>query len=283
MAKIALGKGLDALIPAREEKAEKTALRLLDIENIRTPHSQPRKIFSDTAIEELAESIREKGILQPLLVRRQNGSYELIAGERRLRAAQSIGLDEVPAIVMDSMSDLESYQLALIENIQREDLTPLEEAEAYSRLLNNGALSKEELSKKVGKNRSTIANSVRLLALPDRVKELINAGKISAGHARAILSVESEEKQIEIAEKIADSNLSVRTIEEMVYSTKPRKKRGRKLKLKRQPPEIYEAETRLKQHLQTSVKVKRGLKEGKIEISFYNEEDLSRLLDLITG
>jgi len=283
MAKLALGKGLDALIPVKEEKSEKTALRLLDIENIRTPNSQPRKIFSDTAIEELAESIREKGILQPLLVRRQNGSFELIAGERRLRAAQSIGMDEVPAIVMDSMSDLESYQLALIENIQREDLTPLEEAEAYSRLLESGSLSKDDLAKKVGKNRSTIANSVRLLALPDEVKEMINSGKISAGHARAILSVEGEGKRIEIAHQIADSNLSVRAIEEIVYNTKPRKKRGRKLKLKRQPPEIYEAETRLKQHLQTSVKVKRGLKEGKIEISFYNEDDLSRILELIAS
>ena len=280
MTKLALGKGLDALIPVREEPRESSMLVMLRIDQVLTRRSQPRQFFSDSGIKELADSIREKGILQPLLVKHQGGRYQLIVGERRLRAAQLVGLKEIPAIVMNQMTDSEAFQLALIENIQREDLTPLEEAEAYAKLLESAAMTHEELASRLGKNRSTIANSIRLLTLPDEVKELVNEGKVSASHARAILALPDSKKQIELARKIAESNLSVREIEHVVYG-KPRKKRGRSLKLKRQPPEIYEAETALKRYLQTAVRVKRGLKEGRIEISFYNEDDLSRLLDLI--
>lgn len=280
MAKLALGKGLDALIPVREEPSESSRLMMLRTDQVMTRRSQPRQFFSDSRIKELADSIREKGILQPLLVKYQSGRYQLIAGERRLRAAQLIGLDEIPAIVMNRITDSEAFQLALIENIQREDLTPLEEAEAYAKLLESGSMTQEELASRLGKNRSTIANSIRLLTLPDEVKDLVNEGKVSASHARAILALPDSKKQIEVALRIAESNLSVREIEHVVYG-KLRKKRGRSLKLKRQPPEIYEAETALKRYLQTAVRVKRGLKEGRIEISFYNEDDLSRLLDLI--
>jgi ParB family chromosome partitioning protein len=280
MAKLALGKGLDALIPIREEPSESSRLVLLRIDQVITRRSQPRQFFSESGIKELADSIREKGILQPLLVKHQSGRYQLIAGERRLRAAQLVGLDEIPAIVMNQMTDSEAIQLALIENIQREDLTPLEEAEAYAKLLESASMTREELATRLGKDRSTIANSIRLLALPDEVKDLVNEGKVSASHARAILALPDSRKQIEVARRIAESNLSVREIEYVVYG-KPRKKRGRSLKLKRKPPEIYEAETALKRYLQTAVRVKRGLKEGRIEISFYNEDDLGRLLDLI--
>jgi ParB family chromosome partitioning protein len=280
MAKLALGKGLDALIPIREEPSESSRLVLLRIDQVITRRSQPRQFFSESGIKELADSIREKGILQPLLVKHQSGRYQLIAGERRLRAAQLVGLDEIPAIVMNQMTDSEAIQVALIENIQREDLTPLEEAEAYAKLLESASMTREELATRLGKDRSTIANSIRLLALPDEVKDLVNEGKVSASHARAILALPDSRKQIEVARRIAESNLSVREIEYVVYG-KPRKKRGRSLKLKRKPPEIYEAETALKRYLQTAVRVKRGLKEGRIEISFYNEDDLGRLLDLI--
>ena len=280
MAKLALGKGLDALIPIREDPSGSSMLVMLRTDQIITRRSQPRQFFSDDGIKELADSIREKGILQPLLVKHRNGRYQLIAGERRLRAAQLVGLDEIPAIVMNQMTDSEAFQLALIENIQREDLTPLEEAEAYAKLLESASMTREELASKLGKDRSTIANSIRLLTLPDEVKDLMNDGKVSASHARAILALPDRKKQIEVARRIAESNLSVREIERVVYG-KPRKKRGRSLKLKRQPPEIYEAETTLKRYLQTAVRVKRGLKEGRIEISFYNEDDLGRLLDLI--
>ncbi len=280
MVKLALGKGLDALIPVRPEPREDSMFVILGTDEVTTRRVQPRQFFSDKGIKELADSIQEKGMLQPLLVKRRNGSYELIAGERRLRAAQVIGLREVPAIVMNQMTDSESFQLALIENIQREDLTPLEEAEAYARLLESGPMTQDELASRLGKDRSTISNSIRLLALPDEVKELVNQGKVSASHARAILALPNEAKQVEVATRIAESNISVRQVEEIVYG-KPRKKRGRSLKLKRQPPEIFEAETALKHYLQTAVKVRRGLREGRIEISFYGEEDLSRLLDLI--
>ncbi|MBU1318291.1 MAG: ParB/RepB/Spo0J family partition protein [candidate division Zixibacteria bacterium] len=282
MAKLALGKGLDALIPVREDRRNDSKFIMLKASEVVTRSSQPRKKFSDKGINELADSIREKGILQPLLVKRANGSYELIAGERRLRAAQVAGLNEVPAIVMDQMTDTESFQLALVENIQREDLTPIEEAGAFQRLLQSGSMTQEELASKVGKDRSTIANSLRLLTLPEQVQELINEGSISAGHARAILAVPDKEKQLEIARKIAESNLSVRELEGMVYG-KPRKKRGRSLKLKRPPSEIFEAETMLKRHLQTAVHIRRSLKGGRIEIEFYNTDDLSRLIDLIMG
>jgi len=280
MAKLALGKGLDALIPVREEGRGNSMLVMLSTDQIMTRRTQPRQFFPDKGINELADSIREKGILQPLLVKRKDGRYQLIAGERRLKAAQLAGLAEVPAIVMNQMTDSESFQLALIENIQREDLTPLEEAEAYAKLLESGSITQEELATRLGKDRSTVANSIRLLALPDEIKDLVNEGKVSASHARAILAMPDAKKQLELARSIAESNLSVREIESVVYG-RPRKKRGRSLKLKRQPPEIYEAETALKRYLKTAVRVKRGLREGRIEISFYNEEDLGRILDMI--
>jgi ParB family transcriptional regulator, chromosome partitioning protein len=282
MAKLALGKGLDALIPVKEEKREDSKYVTLKIAEVITRSSQPRKIFSDKGINELADSIREKGILQPLLVKKVDGKFELIAGERRLRAAQIAGLNDVPAIVMDQMTDTESFQLVLVENIQREDLTPIEEAEAYRRLMQSGSMTQEELSSRIGKDRSTISNSLRLLTLPDEVREMINEGSISASHARTILAIPEEQKQVEIAKQIAESNLSVREIEGMIYG-KPRKKRGRSLKLKRPPSEIFEAETMLKRHLQTAVHIKRSLRGGRIEIEYYSNEDLSRVIDLIMG
>jgi ParB family chromosome partitioning protein len=282
MTKLALGRGLEALIPTKEGTTKGPNLVSLPISEIRTPDSQPRKYFSDQGISELAESIREKGVIQPLIVKRGSVGYQLIAGERRLRAALLVGLDHVPAIVMDHVSDMESFQLALIENIQREDLTPLEEAEAFKRLLESGPMTQDELAAKVGKDRSTISNGLRLLSLPPEIREMVNERRISPGHARAILAVTDPQKQLEIARSIAESSLSVRAIEEIIYGG-ARKKRGRSLKLKRQPSEIFEAETNLKQYLQTGVRVKRSLKGGRIEIDFYNEDDLSRLLDLIMG
>jgi ParB family chromosome partitioning protein len=281
MAKLALGKGLDALIPVTKVDPEPSGYLMVSLDKVERRQSQPRQRFPEESIRELADSIRENGILQPLLVRRVNGNFELVAGERRYRAAKVAGLQQVPAVIMNDLDDRESFRLALVENIQREDLTPIEEAEAYRSLIEDGNLTKEELASRIGKNRSTISNSLRLLALPDKIKDMLEAGQISSGHARSLLSIEEESEQLRVAEMIAESNMSVRSIENLIYGRKARRKRGRSLKLKRLPPEIYQAETMLKQRLQTAVRVKRSLKGGRIEIEFYSEDDLSRILDLI--
>jgi len=280
MAKITLGKGLSALIPEEIDIQDKRQFALLETARIIASPDQPRRQFDEQGLTDLADSIRQNGMLQPLLVKAKNGGYELVAGERRLRAALMIGLEKVPAVLIDGISRQEQMQLALIENLQREDLNMMELAEGYARLINEYALTQEDLAQRVSKDRSTIANTLRLLNLPEEIQQQIRSGKISPGHARALLALESREEQLQVARLIVSENLSVRTLEELIYGKK-RKKRGRSLKLKKLPPDFADAENRLKQHLGTRVLLRRGLKRGRIEIEFYSEADLNRILEII--
>ncbi len=280
MNKVKLGRGLNALIPNDIDVSDKKKFVVVETEKITPNPDQPRREFDQSSLKNLADSITQNGILQPLLLKAVNGNFQLVAGERRFRAAQMIGLERVPAILVEGLSRLEQMQLALIENLQREDLNVMELAEGYSRMINEYGLTQDDLAQKVSKNRSTITNTLRLLNLPDQVKDLIRKGKISSGHARTILALNSEKEQLEVARKIIDENLSVRVLEDLIYGKK-RRKRGKSLKLKKMPPELIDAETNLKQYLATKVNLKRGLKKGKIEIEFYSDSDLTRILDLI--
>ena len=213
----ALGRGLGALIPAAEAVEEPADNTVVPLSAIQPNPLQPRQVFPDDGIEELAESIRQKGILQPLLVRRANGGFQLIAGERRLRAAQRLGLQEVPVTVRDA-DDGELLEMALIENIQRENLNPLEEARAYRRLSDDFHLTQEEIAVRVGKDRSTVANTLRLLQLPGDIQRDIERGVLSAGHARALVSVGSEAEKLQLAREVVSRRLSVRQTERLAKS-----------------------------------------------------------------
>jgi ParB family chromosome partitioning protein len=269
----ALGRGLGALIPSVYSNGEEGRDSFVPLAAIRPNPMQPRQAFADEGIEELAESIRQKGILQPLLVRRSNGGFELIAGERRLRAAQRLGMEQVPVLVRDA-SDGEMLEMALIENIQREDLNPLEEARAYRRLVEEFNLTQEDIAARVGKDRSTIANTMRLLQLPPEVRTQIERGALSAGHARALAAVPSEAVKIQLAQEIVAQRLTVRQTEHLV-------KRRTRLPAE---PELAAAEQRLTEHLGTRVRVLHGRNgAGKIEIEYYSLQELNGLLDRLTG
>src|SRR5437763_16962934 len=222
----ALGRGLGALIPGGCP-AERKGVMNLGIEEIRPDRSQPRRHFDEAHIEELAESIRSRGVLLPLIVRRAESGYVLVAGERRWRAAQRAGLREVPVMIRE-VSEKESFELALIENIQREDLNPIEEEEAYKRLIEEHGLTQEELAARVGKDRSTVANALRLLRLPEAIKQAIVAGQLSMGHARALLALPDETDLRRAAEKVIGENLSVRAVEALVQRLKSKRLPGEK-------------------------------------------------------
>lgn len=240
---------------------------------------QPRKNFAEEQLNELAESIRQYGVLQPLLVQKKDDFYEIIAGERRWRAAKIAGLKELPVVIRE-YSKQQSIEIALIENVQREDLNPIEEAQAYQRLIQEFQLKQEEIAERVSKNRSTITNSIRLLKLMPEVQEMVAQGQISSGHARAILGVEQPEKQLELAKKIIDEQLSVRAAENAV------KKLGKEPKEKKEDEALNlifeELENRLKSVMSTKVNIKQGnSSKGKIEIEYYSTEELERIVDLI--
>lgn len=280
MSKMKLGKGLNALIPDDIDVSDRKKFVVIEAEKIAANPDQPRRDFDEDSLKNLADSIMKNGILQPLVVKAVNGNFQIVAGERRFRAAKMIGLEKLPAILVEGLSRLEQMQMALIENLQREDLNIMELADGYTRMIQEHGLTQDELAAKLSKNRTTITNTLRLLHLPEDIQRLIRDGKISGGHARTILALESEKEQLELARKIVDENLSVRVLEELVYGKK-RKKRGKSLKLRKIAPEIADAETRLKRHLGTKVALKRGLKKGKIEIEFYSDSDLNRILDII--
>jgi len=289
MKKSALGKGLAALIPTAPMEAAPIStssidagerLLMISLDQLLANPNQPRKHFEEEKLQQLADSIRQKGVLQPILVRKIDGRYQIVAGERRFRAAERLGLPEVPARLVEDLTDRDMLEISIVENLQRDDLNPLELANGYQRLIRDFNLTQEELSTRVGKDRSSVANTLRLLNLPEEVKEQIVAGKLKEGHARAILALESEREQLELARKIIAEDLTVRAIEEIIYGAK-RKKRGRSLKLKTRPVEIAQAETALKRRLGTAVKIERGLKRGKIQIEFYGDADLTRILELL--
>ncbi|RDV39566.1 ParB/RepB/Spo0J family partition protein [Bradymonadaceae bacterium TMQ3] len=277
----ALGKGLGALIPKQAESAEKREFIRLPIARIDTARPQPRTYFDGERIEELAESIKESGLIQPLVVRERQGRYELIAGERRLRACKRAGLSEVPVVIKD-VTDFEAYTLALIENIQREDLNPVEEALAYQKLLDDSGLSQADLAIRVGKSRSALANSVRLLTLSEFVLDLLASGELSAGHARAIITLEAEAAE-RLAAQVVAEGWSVRETEEYVRNLKepPGKKAEPKRNRYRDDALVRDLTERLQHSLGTRVKVKDRQGKGKIEIFYDDVEILQSVLDRI--
>jgi ParB family chromosome partitioning protein len=280
MTKLALGRGLSALIPdvkSSEAVAESiSGITEIAINEIVKNKYQPRLIFHDDAQKELIASIKEKGIIQPIVVRKIESGYELIAGERRFKAAKALDMEKVPAIVKN-VSDEESLELSLIENIQREDLNPIDEAKAYRRLATEFDMSQETISVKVGKDRATIANSMRLLSLPEDIQAKLGAGEISVGHAKVILGLENQSDQRNIVEKIIKDGLSVRETEKAVANIKEPPVHKRKMAFK--DNQIIAIEEHMQRVLGTQVKICQGKKKGKIEIEYYSQEDLERLLE----
>ena len=284
--KKALGRGLGALIPtrpvepARPLPAAPGGLAYIPLDQITPNPYQPRKTFNEASIEELARSVREHGIVQPLVVTRVGDSkYRLIAGERRFRAAQKAGLDSIPVVIKETLADSDVLQVALIENIQREDLNPIEEAYAYHQLHEEFGLTQEEISKRVGKERSTVANFLRLLRLPDAVKKLLAAGQLSMGHARAILAVDSAKKQEQLAERVVKRNLNVRQTEMLAAEKSPKAETPEKEK------DIFtrDAEDKLTRTLRSRVEIDRKRRGGVIHVRFGSEEELIRLVDEMMG
>ena len=265
------------------------SIRTLRLSQIDPNRGQPRQNFEDEALEELADSIRQFGVLQPILVQKKGNRYEIIAGERRWRAARKAGLTEIPAIVRE-YTDQETLELSLIENIQREDLNPIEEAKAFRRLVEEFSLRQEDLAVRVSKSRTAITNSLRLLKLDERVQDMIVQGQISMGHARALIPVEIPEEQYLIAQQIAEKHLSVRDVEKLIkarLSGKKKKKDSGKDKTAERDPALElaykEIEERLKQSLGTKTTIRHsGDGTGKLEIEFYSHEDLEKIVDMLT-
>ncbi|MCL2399230.1 MAG: ParB/RepB/Spo0J family partition protein [Defluviitaleaceae bacterium] len=303
MARKGLGKGLGALLSIEEDELtvpEETitntpaaGVEYIDIRKIEPNRNQPRQFFDDATLAELAESIKSYGIIQPLILKDSGGYYTIIAGERRFRAARLANLESVPGIIKD-YSELETLQIALIENIQRQDLTPIEEAACYRRLMDDFFFSQEDIAGKVGKNRNAIGNAVRLLDLDARVQELVSAGRITVSHAKVLLTIKDGDTQFFAAEQIAEEDLSVRLAESLVLtliqdSEDKEKSRDDDSANKKEENQIRqdvhaaykEAEDELKTLLGTKVSILQGKKKGKIEIEYYSPEELDRLLGLL--
>lgn len=283
----ALGRGLAAIIPVGEpdvpEQGSESGPRTIAIKQIVPNPTQPRRHFDETQLAELASSLREHGVLEPVIVRPQNDKFELVVGERRWRAAQLAGLSSMPAIVR-SLDDRQVMELALVENLQREDLNPMEEAEAFQRLADEFRLTQEQIAERVGKQRSTVANRLRLLELEPELQRQVRDGKISAGHAKALLAVTDGEKRQALANRCIAENLSVRQIEEAARQTnqpeKPKKSRKRGTGSQEALPELVDE---LQQALGTKVRIVRNGQGGRIEIEFYDEEDITRIYELIVA
>jgi ParB family transcriptional regulator, chromosome partitioning protein len=280
MEKRALGKGLGALIPPRDvvfvetEKHEKVIN--LPLTQVKINKYQPRVECSQGKLEELINSIREKGIIQPVLVRRTIDGYELIAGERRLRAAKSLNLDSIPAIVKD-VSDLDMLEISLIENIQREGLNAIEEANAFERFISEFGFTQDKIAQVLSKDKSTISNTIRLLSLPKKIQDQVSKSVISAGHAKALLSLSTENEQFRVCNLIINKGLSVREAEKLVS----RRMSGVKKREPKVDSNIGAVENQLQQALGTRVRIAHGKKRGTIQIEYYSTEDLNRILGII--
>lgn len=294
--KAGLGKGLDSLItnkvaptkPATEaEKKDEKVIEgiLMDIKKVEPNREQPRKNFDEDALLELSESIKQFGVLQPLLVQEKKGYYEIIAGERRWRAAKLAGLKEVPVIIKD-LTEQEVVEIALIENIQRENLNPIEEAIAYKRLLTEFNLKQDEVAERVSKSRTAVTNSMRLLKLNEKVQQMVIDDMLSTGHARALLGIDDQEKQYQTAQKIFDEKLSVRETEKLVKKLQQEKEEDKSKKEAKIDPKMAaifgDLEETMKMILGTKVAINRkDDKKGKIEIEYYSMDELDRIIDLI--
>lgn len=279
--KSGLGKGLSSLITeANAETGRPKKTETLALSKLKPNKNQPRKQFNETELSELADSIRQNGILQPLLVRKKGAAYEIVAGERRYQAAKQAGLKEIPVVIRE-ISDEEVFKLALIENLQRSNLSPIEEARGYQELIKKDGLTQEQLSKIISKSRSAITNTLRLLDLPDEIQEYMVLGTLSAGHARAILAVVGEEGRLKLAQKVISENLSVRQTENLA----PLFSGAEAIKQKRLPtPQSYKRAARqLRMALDTTVKVRNVRGKNKIEIEFANDDELAKLVELLTN
>ena len=289
-----LGKGLDSLIPVsaqkvssgsktsdnKEEKGMETIVKITMVEPNR---EQPRKKFDEDALQELADSIKQYGVISPILVQDRKTYYEIVAGERRWRAAKLAGLKEVPVIIKN-FTEQEIVEISLIENIQREDLNPIEEAQAYKKLLTEFNLKQDEVAERVSKSRTAVTNSMRLLKLCDEVQQMIIDDMISTGHARALISIEDPEEQYMIAQKVFDEKLSVRDVEKLVKNLgKPEKPKKENVQDKSLEIIYQDTEEKLKQALGTKVSISsKGNGSGKVEIEFYSHDDLERIIEMIT-
>ena len=275
-----LGRGLGALLgDVQEESVEKSPYRLLPIHKVEPNPGQPRRDFDEEELQNLADSIKEHGVVQPLTVRETaNGYYQIIAGERRWRAARLAGLWEIPAVIMEA-DDRKTMELALIENLQRQDLNPVEEAMGYQTLMEDYGMTQEETAQRVGKSRPTVANALRLMNLTPEVLDMVRTGKLSAGHARAVLSIKDQKKQQDAAQKIAALGLSVRQAEllckNMAKEPEPKKEPTLAVNY------VAECEKNLSKHLGRGVKIINGKRKGKFELEFYGQEDLQNLLDAL--
>ncbi len=278
--KAALGKGLNALFTETAAESGSEPEASLPIASIVRNPDQPRKSFDETLLSELSDSIKQNGVLQPILVRKKGDKYEIVAGERRYQASKLAGLKEIPAIIRD-IDDAEVFQLALIENLQRSDLTPIEEARGYRKLLDTKGLTQEGLAKILSKSRSAIANTLRLMDLPQEVQDMMEEGQITAGHARAILAVPTEEGRIKLAQKVVTENLTVRQTENLAPLFSVTRD---EIKPKNPAPQYFKRAARtLRQALDTTVKVKQVRGKNKIEIEFKDEDDLIRIIDQLSS
>ena len=278
--KAALGKGLNALFTETAAESGSEPEASLPIASIIRNPDQPRKSFDETQLSELSDSIKQNGVLQPILVRKKGDKYEIVAGERRYQASKLAGLKEIPAIVRE-IDDAEVFQLALIENLQRSDLTPIEEARGYRQLLDTKGLTQEGLAKILSKSRSAIANTLRLMDLPREVQDMMEEGQITAGHARAILAVPTEEGRIKLAQKVVAENLTVRQTENLAPLFSVTRD---EIKPKNPAPQYFKRAARtLRQALDTTVKVKQVRGKNKIEIEFKDEDDLARIIDQLSS
>ena len=286
-AKRGLGKGIDSLIPTdsklkNEDKSESKSVSMLRISDIEPNKTQPRKMFNEDRLNELAESIKQHGIVEPLIVVKKNDYYEIVAGERRFRAAMIAGLTEVPVVIKDYSTE-QIVEIALIENIQREDLNPIEEAKAYQSLIEKYQLKQEEIAEKVFKSRSVITNALRLLKLDEEVQLMLMEGQITNGHAKVILGLEDKEEQRAVAQKVVEEQLSVRDTEKYIKSLLDKKNEPAVTKPVLKNQTLYETlESRMKSRMGTKVQIKRKSDDkGKIEIDYYSNDDLERIIELM--
>lgn len=277
-----LGKGLGALIPENIEPEKKESIHILSINEIKPNKKQPRKNFEEDKILQLKQSIEEHGIIQPLVLKKDENGYIIIAGERRWRAAKEAGIKEVPVVIMDDLEDREVLELSLIENIQREDLNPIEEALAYKSLINDFSLTQQDLSHRIGKSRVAITNCLRLLNLDERVQEYVIEKVISEGHGRAILGLENGDEQYKVSQQIIDEELSVRETEKLIKSINENKLKEKKDKIKEADPFYNDLQESLQNYFGTKVILNaKGKDKGKLEIEYYSKEDLNRIIELL--
>lgn len=284
-----LGRGLDALFAdqapvvepekevIKEKQIEENSVVYIDINNIKPNENQPRKVFDEEKITELSASILEHGIIQPLVVRKNKSGYEIVAGERRWRAARKAELKEVPCLIRD-FTDEENMLIAIIENMQREDLNPIEEAEGLNQMIKTYGLTQEEVSKSVSKSRPYITNALRLLKLPKEIQNFVTEGKMTTGHARALINIEDKKLQADLCRKIIEEGLSVRKVEELAAAAgKPKKKAAKKIK----SPDTLHVESELKNLYGTKVSINQKGKKGTIQLEYYSVDELNRLIELL--